>query len=251
MTSRYRSIALKLLHKITKIVVNFRHATPHSCLLCNKQTSAYHHQICDVCRDDLPFPEHLCIGCSHPLLTQSKWCGACQQSQPPFPLVTACYYQVPVKQLLSALKYRQQVIVCHELARHLARRIFKLLNQDMIEKPQALIPVPLHWKRQYSRGFNQAELIAIALGDYLDIPVIMPVKRVKNTTSQASLNAQQRSHNLDNAFLLTKNINVDSIAIIDDVYTTGATMQEMSDAILNKQSVRIQHWAVARTIISD
>lgn len=251
MTSRYRSVTLKLFQKITKIVVDFRHAMPHCCLLCNKQTGAYHNQICDVCRDDLPFPEYLCIGCSNPLMTQSKWCGACQQSQPPFPLVTACYYQAPVKQLLSALKYRHQIIVCHELARHLARRIFKLLSQNMIEKPQALIPVPLHWQRQYSRGFNQAELIALELSTYLDVPVIMPIKRIKKTTSQASLNAQERNHNLDGAFLLTEIINVDSIAIIDDVYTTGATMREMSDAILNKQQIDIQHWAIARTIISD
>jgi len=184
-------------------------------------------------------------------MAETKWCGQCQQSQPPYPLVTACYYQTPIKQLLGALKYRQKIIVCHELARHLARRVFKLLNQELIDKPQAIMPVPLHWQRQYSRGFNQAQLIALALSAYLDIPIINPVKRVKNTTAQASLDAQQRCHNLDNAFKLTASINVDSIAIVDDVYTTGATMREMSETILAHKTINIQHWAIARTIISD
>lgn len=253
MTNRYRIITFNLLRQITKYIINFRHAMPHCCMLCNIQTNHYKNQLCDVCRDDLPFPDQLCIGCSLPLLmSHTKWCGACQNSQPPFPLVTACYYQPPIKQLLSALKYRHQLIVCHELAKHLARRIFKLLDQSLIEKPQALIPVPLHWQRRYSRGFNQAELIAIELSRYLDIPVIYPIKRIKKTTSQASLNAQERNHNLDNAFKMSKYIDVTSIAIIDDVYTTGATMREMSDEILKQhQHLKIQHWAIARTIIHD
>lgn len=251
MTSRYQIVTLKLYQQIIKRLANFRHALPHCCLLCNEQTSHYNNQLCDVCREDLPFPPQLCIGCSKKLMTQTKWCGQCQQSQPPFVLVTACYYQTPIKQLLSALKYRQQTIVCHELARHLARRIFQLINQQLIEKPQAIMPVPLHWQRQYSRGFNQAHLIALELSAYLEIPIITPMKRIKNTTSQASLDAQQRSHNLDNAFKLTVDINVDSIAIVDDVYTTGATMREMSETILHKRAINIQHWAIARTIISD
>lgn len=225
---------------------------PHCCLLCNLQTNHYKNQICDVCRDDLPFPQHQCIGCSLPLLTMTKWCGACQKLQPSFSLVTACYYQPPIKQLLSALKYRHQLIVCHELARHLAHRIFKLLDQQMIEKPQALLPVPLHWQRRYTRGFNQAELIAIELSRYLDIPIIYPITRIKKTSPQASLNAHQRSHNLDNAFQIRKDIKMTSIAIVDDVYTTGATMRGMTDEILRQHPhIKIQHWAIARTIIHD
>jgi len=251
MTSRYQIVTLKLYQQITNNLAHIRHVLPHCCLLCNEQTNHYKNQLCDVCREDLPFPSQLCIGCSKVLMTEAKWCGLCQQSHPPYPLVTACHYQTPIKQLLGALKYRQQIIVCHELARHLARRIFKLLNQGLIDKPQALIPVPLHWQRQYSRGFNQAHLIALALSAYLGIEIITPIKRVKNTTSQASLDAQQRCHNLDDAFKLTTTINVDSVAIIDDVYTTGATMREMSETIIAHKNVNIQHWAIARTIISD
>ncbi len=251
MTRRYRIISFKLYQWITQNLANFRHVTPHCCLLCNEQTNHYKDQLCDVCRDDLPFPSQLCIGCAKYLMTETKWCGQCQQSQPSFPLVTASYYQTPIKQLLSALKYRDQTIVCHELARHLARRVYQLINQGIIEKPHALLPVPLHWRRQLNRGFNQAQLIAEHLSHYLEIPIINNVKRNKITQSQAKLDAEQRRHNLDDAFVITQPIDFYSIAIVDDVYTTGATMREISQIILKHQTIHIQHWAVARTLISD
>lgn len=251
MTKRYRIVSFKLLRWIKRLITDFRQALPHACLLCSNKTAHYSNQLCDTCRGDLPFPDQLCIGCSLSLPSDIAWCGQCQITTPGYPIVTACYYQSPIKQLLSDLKYRKQLIVCHELAHFLARRVFKLINQGFIDKPQALLPVPLHWQRRLSRGFNQAELIAHELSRYLNIPVINNVSRAKSTSSQAQLNAKQRKHNLDNAFKLNKPFTVVSIAIIDDVYTTGATMQEISDTILRHQQVHIQHWAVARTIISD
>ena len=250
MTSRYQIIASKLSQAITQSIASFRNALPHCCLLCNEQTQRYQNHLCNVCRDDLPFPMQLCVGCASQLMTATKWCGRCQQDKPAFILVTACYYQPPIKQLLSALKYRNQTIVCHELARHLARRVYQLINQGIITKPQALMPVPLHWRRQMVRGFNQAQLIAQELSLYLNIPVINTIKRCKPTLTQTQLDAQQRQHNLDDAFKLSMPINVQSIAIVDDVYTTGATMREISETILSQQTITIQHWAITRTIIS-
>ncbi|OIQ48612.1 MAG: hypothetical protein BM565_00365 [Gammaproteobacteria bacterium MedPE] len=165
--------------------------------------------------------------------------------------MTGGYYQTPIKQLLSDFKYRQQMSLARELAHFLARRIYKLIDQEIIAMPQAIQPVPLHWRRQAKRGFNQAQLIANELSQYLNIPVIENIKRLRSTQSQAELDAKQRQHNLDNAFQLRKPITYNSIALVDDVYTTGATMHEISETILQQQTIEIQHWAVARTIISD
>lgn len=251
MTSRYRIVSLKFYHWITQSIITLRNGLPHGCYLCHEQTPHFRHRLCNICREDLLFPEQLCIGCAKRISTTVNWCGQCQQSLPQFTLVTGGYYQTPIKQLLSDFKYRQQMSLARELAHFLARRIYKLINQEMIVMPQAIQPVPLHWQRQAKRGFNQAQLIAYELSQYLHIPVIDNIRRHRSTQSQAELDAKQRQHNLDNAFQLRRPIIYDSIALVDDVYTTGATMHEISETILQQQTLEIQHWAVARTVISD
>lgn len=251
MTSRIRIVSLKFTRWITQLLREFRNALPHGCYLCHEETANYRNRLCETCRSDLPFPDQLCIGCSKRLNATVSWCGQCQQSMPEFTLVTASYYQTPVKQLLSDFKYKNQIQLAHELAHFLARRIYKLISQGIIEMPQAIQPVPLHWLRQNKRGFNQALLIANELSLYLHIPVIDHLKRQRSTRSQAQLDAKERQHNLDNAFVLKRKIPYDSIALVDDVYTTGATMREISATILTQQDIEIQHWAIARTLITD
>jgi len=234
---------------LTQPLHRLRQQLPHRCLLCFQQTQDYRQQLCQNCRSDLPYPSYLCIGCAATLVTDIALCGSCLHTPPRYPLITASDYLSPIKELISSLKYRRNTLAAFELAHHLSRRIEHNIEQGHITKPALLIPVPLHRMRLLSRGFNQAELIARSLGQLLDIPVATPCQRHIATSAQAQLNAKQRRHNLDGAFKITTAISATSIALVDDVYTTGATMNELAATINQQQSIDIQYWCIARTLI--
>ncbi|PKF58663.1 phosphoribosyltransferase [Alteromonadales bacterium alter-6D02] len=191
--------------------------------------------------------DYLCLGCAIPLTSNNKLCGNCQQSPPAYHLVTAGAYQTPVKELISALKYRNNQLIAHEVADLLARRITQLLAAQTINKPDFLIAVPLHWKKHYQRGFNQANLIAECLSQKLNIPILDCCQRNRYTKAQVSLTFKQRQHNLNKAFSITKPITGHTIALVDDVYTTGSTLHELASTIIRAKDVDIQFWTIART----
>ena len=234
---------------VTQPLAKLRQQLPHRCLLCFQQTQAYHQHLCNCCRTDLPYPPFLCLGCASTLASDSALCGTCLHQPPLHPLLTASDYLSPLKELISALKYRGNSQAAFELARHLSRRVEHSISQGYINKPELLIPVPLHRWRLLSRGFNQAELIANHLGQLLNIAVATPCQRVIATPAQAQLNAKQRRHNLDGAFSFPATLAVDNIALVDDVYTTGATMNELANTITKHQPIDIQYWCIASTLI--
>lgn len=96
--------------------------------------------------------------------------------------------------------------------------------------PDVLIPVPLHRARQRRRGYNQAELLAAELGKRLGIPADGKiVRRIKKTVPQKQLNRQMRQNNLKKAFKITRNdVKLSTIIIIDDIYTTGSTVDALA-----------------------
>ena len=106
-------------------------------------------------------------------------------------------------------------------------------------RPDALIPIPLHRKRLVKRGYNQAELLAEAVGRKLGVPVYGKlVKRVKNTAPLKRQNPQERQNNLKKAFIIMQNdVKLDTIILIDDIYTTGSTVDEVTD-VLKRHGVK-------------
>ena len=105
-------------------------------------------------------------------------------------------------------------------------------------RPDALIPVPLHEDRYRKRGYNQAELLAVEMGRRLSIPVYDKiVVRVKNTIPQKELNCVQRQNNLKKAFkIVTNDVKLNTIILIDDIYTTGSTIDAIT-AVLSEAGV--------------
>lgn len=111
-----------------------------------------------------------------------------------------------------------------------------------------LVPVPQHNDRLLQRGFNHAAQIAGIVGNRLSINVDYTlVEKVSATTPQAGLNARQRKANQRNVFSTTRKINLDHIAIVDDVVTTGATCNALASALLKAGCRRVSVWAFART----
>lgn len=243
------SVPFKLVPVTIKLLHWLRNALPHLCLLCDNQTPYYHQHLCDTCRGDLPFPDFLCLGCAAVLTQPVPLCGKCIIAPPPHQLITGTPYITPIKQLISALKYRGNYHIAAELSYLLVRRVNQLIQQQLIEKPDFIIPIPLHMKRLRQRGYNQANLIATTLSMQLDIPILDCVTRRLNTPPQTQLNAKDRQHNLVNAFELNRTIPSGKIALVDDVYTTGATMEAVAASISNNLQHEIQFWSIARTII--
>ena len=107
-------------------------------------------------------------------------------------------------------------------------------------KPDVIVPVPLHWRKLRRRGFNQAEMLARELSKYTGISTdVTLVKKKKATKSQKKLNADQRRKNLQEAFQITGNPAGKCILLVDDVYTTGSTMDVISNALLENGATNI------------
>ena len=126
------------------------------------------------------------------------------------------------------------------------------LKKNAVNLPQALIPMPLHPRRQRERGFNQALEITKSISRHLDIPIIKnAVIRSKNTLSQTTLSAKERKKNMRQVFELTdKTIQYHHVAIIDDVVTTGVTVNELAKTLKRANIDQIDIWACARATIN-
>jgi ComF family protein len=119
--------------------------------------------------------------------------------------------------------------------------------------PRVLVPVPLHAARLQERGFNQATALARYAGRMLEIPVMgAAVRRVRDTPSQTSLGVEQRHRNVSGAFAVLANasarrmVELQHVAVVDDVMTTGSTLAELRMVLLAAGVRRVDTWAVAR-----
>ena len=189
-------------------------------------------------------PQAVCPQCCEPSAL-SRVCGACITKPPAFERTqVGFYFDKELVDLVHGLKYQNKL----SYARVLGELIAELVDLDNVE---AIISVPLNPKRFRDRGYNQAELIAESFAKAVNIPYIYAAtKRIKDTPSQTHLNAEQRRKNLKKAFEIDvkKLAGLSNIAIVDDVITTGATMQSLAEQIKAQTDVKtIQAWAVAKT----
>lgn len=216
---------------------------PARCLLCGMDATPST-SFCHGCRADLPVPADPCPLCALPLATpDAVACGACLTDPPPYArCVSALLYAPPADRLVAALKYRERLAVARSLAPMLVERIGPEPAID------ALLPVPLHWRRRWSRGFNQAEVIAAELASHLSLPVHNRwLQRTRATPAQQALTAVQRRRNLRAAFALQHPVEGLRLALIDDVVTTGSTAAELARLLLEAGAARVEIWCLART----
>lgn len=182
-----------------------------------------------------------CPRCGLPCLTVTDACGQCLHSPPPWQrLFCIGDYQFPLSHMIHQFKYQRQFWQARDLAARLA---------DTIKQPAPLLTaVPLHWRRQWYRGFNQSELLAQALAQQLGSqfsPTLFTRRRA--TPAQQSLTKQQRERNLTGAFELNQRPTHSHIAIVDDVVTTGSTMRQLCHLLLEVGIERIDIYCLCRT----
>lgn len=232
----------------------YNHLLPSICILCGHPHPSSQ-AICVPCQNDLPILTHRCPRCAQFLSATNAItvCGACQKKPPPFELAYALFpYQAPVIKLIIALKFYHQL--------HYAKLLGELLVQkirfDWYKNkpfPELIIPIPLHPKRLRKRGFNQALEIARPVAKSLGIAMdINHVKRIKNTQEQSRLAASERQSNMADAFIANRDYTGLSIAVIDDVITTGYTITEFCKVLKASNNPKSIHvWCCARRDVTE
>lgn len=220
---------------------------PSSCLLCRTAVRGIK-PLCHRCEQGLPWNNAACSRCAMPMPVAVAVCGECLQSPPLFDRAVCTFrYEDPVAGLLNRYKHNGKLACGYWLAHSLAQRIREHHQAGEIALPDCVLPVPLHWRRLQQRGFDQGREIARVLARRLRLPLSTVLQRQRNTTSQQGLSRAQRYHNLQGAFTLRQPLPYTSVALVDDVLTTGSTATEITRVLHSAGVKQVQVWAIART----
>ena len=217
---------------------------PSVCFLCGANAGPCH-LFCKSCQRDFARIIKACPKCGRGVLHGGLPCPSCSKQPPAYDcLIAPFYYAYPVSLLIKLLKYKNKIEISHELGGALADQI-RARGRPL---PEAVIPVPLHPLRTIARGYNQACEIALAVAARLNLPVETGlVRRIRHTQPQVNLSPRQRRINMRGAFKLRPGHGYRSVAIVDDVVTTGATANEMAMLLRRAGMKTIEVWACART----
>lgn len=215
--------ARKLFNSFVSIVL------PSSCTSCNRALSVYPLPICHSCS------RVLLDLTPKPVITYTKRCK-----------VTSCTkYEKLMKTCVKSLKYGGN------------RNLLPLFNNiiasfSLREKIDLIIPVPIHSSKLRERGYNQSELISSLLAEKLSLPVSThTVTRTRRTSQQTGLSKKERMENLKGSFIVVDRLGVmgKSVLVVDDILTTGATMNECSKVLLEAGAKHVSGFTLAKTIL--
>lgn len=218
---------------------------PNRCILCGAHGDDGL-DLCADCRAELPYNHSACPRCGLPLPDDQPplVCGHCLRHPPRYArTLTLCRYASPTDHLIKQLKFQGKL----SHARLLGELLGAQLAQRVETPPQRIIPVPLHRTRLRERGFNQSVELARPIATRFGIPIdVSSCVRVRATPAQSTLPAAQRKANVRNAFEIRRRIPARHVAILDDVITTGHTVNEMTRALRRAGVQVVEVWAVAR-----
>ena len=202
--------------------------------------------LCDDCHQDLPGLGSGCRYCAR-VLPQPGICPHCLKQQPAFNTTVGAHrYDGAIRYLVTRAKFHTDLAALRTLGELLARKLLR----TTLQQPDALVPVPLHPARLRERGYNQATEVARLLSKRLSVPLLNNrCYRVRMTVPQSELRGiKRRRRNVRDAFALRAGIPVaGSVAIVDDVMTTGMTVNEVARCLKRNGCEHVQVWIVSRT----
>ncbi len=218
------------------------------CWMCHHPIHIAQNGLCCFCQKAIEQSSY-CIGCGNKTPYYTNWCGKCDPIHNWDYLIRAGMLSSPLSDLIYQFKFQHAYYLDKTLARLLLLEIKNARRECYFAMPEVIIPVPLHHKRKWHRGYNQSELLANQLGKWLQIKVESEwIIRHKHTPTQRGLTSKGRQKNIKGAFTLVnkKTHRYKRIAIVDDVFTTGATIMEMSRLLKTAGVEEIMVWTLAR-----
>lgn len=213
-----------------------------TCYLCRGASSG---AICADCRAEMPsLSRPRCPRCALPN-DRGALCGRCLGDPPAYDATCAAFaYAFPADVLVQGLKFRGELGLAPLLAACLQTEIPREAGNEV----DVLMPVPLHDLRLRERGFNHSLEIARPISAAFGLPLdALACERVRNTEPQLGLPWKARRENMRGAFSCRKGLEGKRVAVIDDVMTTGATLNEMAATLKRFGATRVVNWVVART----
>ncbi|MFA4995909.1 MAG: ComF family protein [Patescibacteria group bacterium] len=242
-----KNVALKFKAPILAIYSFFLEIFfPKRCVDCGKPAE---HFVCSDCIKSIEKNKtSTCPDCGK--ISQSgKYCQKCKKKNGIYltGLIAAARYEIgPLKEMVHHLKYSGITSLAELLGELMAER----LERETLKSGLVLVPVPLHRKREFTRGFNQAELLARHISERLNIPGGLALTRTKNTPSQVTLSGDLRKTNLINVFRCDdiELITGKTVLLIDDVTTTGSTLNECAKVLKQNGAKNVYGVVVARRV---
>lgn len=217
--------------QLTETILNILY--PPTCPICGGILKVNNNQVCRECKVKIKYiKEPVCKKCGKILLFEEReYCYDCSRREHVFTKGLSLWiYDDNIKKSIYRFKYNNK----REYAKIYANEIILHHGEQIKDwKADAIIPIPLHRTKMKSRGFNQAEVLAKELSRQLNIPCLNScVVRIKKTLPQKALNDKQRINNLKNAFKIKQNdVKLRNIILIDDIYTTGITMDSVAKVL--------------------
>ena len=214
---------------------------PQRCVGCERRASDL---LCRACFEALPeVGRPFCGRCGMPTAFETPLCEWCKNVDFGFEGARApLRYEGVGKEIVHALKYRGYTGVADRLAAPLMAGVL-----DEGHRFDAVVPVPLHRSRLRRRGFNQAELLARGVARRINAPVSDTLEVVRRTRDQVDLSASERRENVAGAFTSRCRLR-GRILLVDDVFTTGATMSSCAEGLLRAGAREVDALSLCRTL---
>jgi len=227
---------------------NLSEIIPRHCLFCLQKTqNAF--DLCAACIADLSINNHCCQRCALPLEHDSGqmiyMCGHCLSHRYYYDQVISPFgYVDDMAYLIKKLKYHQKIHYADLLAKLFIAQVKTMHNFQL---PQIIMPIPMHQQRLKHRGYNQALELARIFSSYYQLPLnFSALIRSRYTHFQAEMSGSKRQQNVKNAFIIKKEIQYTHIALIDDVMTTGSTVNEVAKVLKQVGVKKVDIWTIAR-----
>lgn len=225
---------------------------PPTCAGCGTEVDMVQ-TLCATCWSQVTFLGSACCdACGYPFeyeVPDQSLCGTCAREQPPFNRARAALiYDDSTRDLVLGFKHADRTEIANLLAKWMLAS-----GRELLDESDLIVPVPLHWTRLFSRRYNQAALLAQQLGKLSDKPVLPDaIVRKRKTPSQGRMGVKARARNVQGAFAPNPRhrgqLQGKRIVLIDDVYTTGATVRAVAKVLKRAGATQINVLTLARVV---